>query len=134
MPGGVMPRGQSTDPRPARAQVKVMTVARHPCGQLAAAAVVPGQPAADGWSLPLMARTRALLGHTGVLEVGEAKMAARATRGPLAYAGDESVTVAPPTGEMAQGMPRLIAAAVTGEPPTVVLHNAEEGGPVMGWG
>jgi len=134
VPGGVMQRGHSTEHRPDLAQVKLMTVAMHPFGHLAATDVVPGQTADDGLYLPIIARTRAMLGHTGVLYVGDAKMAALATRGQLAYNGDYYLTVAPHTGEMAQVIPRLIAAAVTGQHATVVLHNEEDGGAVIGCG
>lgn len=133
-PGGVMQRGHSKDHRPDLAQLKLMTVAMHPFGHLATTDVVPGQTADDVLYLPIIARTRAMLGHTGVLYVGDTKMAALATRGQLASDGDYYLTVAPHTGEMAQMIPRLIAAAVTGQHATVVLHNAEDGGAVIGCG
>ena len=75
--------------------------------------------------LPIIARTRAMLSHTGVLYVGDTKMAALATRGQLASDGDYC-TAAPHTGEMAQMIPRLIAAAVTGQHATV--GTAQRGG------
>ena len=134
VPGGVMQRGHSKDHRPDLAQLKLMTVAMHPFGHLATTDVVPGQTADDVLYLPIIARTRAMLGHTGVLYVGDTKMAALATRGQLASDGDYYLTVAPHTGEMAQMIPRLIAAAVTGQHATVVLHNAEDGGAVIGCG
>ncbi len=134
VPGGVMQRGHSKDHRPDLAQLKLMTVAMHPFGHLATTDVVPGQTADDGLSLPIIARTRAMLGHMGVLYVGDTKMAALATRGQIASDGDYSLTVAPHTGEMAQEIPRLIAAAVTGQQATGVLHNEEDGGAVIGCG
>jgi transposase len=134
VPGGVMQRGYSKEHRPDLAQLKLMTVAMHPFGHLATTDVVPGQTADDGLYLPIITRTRAMLGHTGVLYVGDAKMAALATRGQLAYDGDYYLTVAPHTGETVQVIPRLITAAVTGQQPTVVLHNDENGGVVIGCG
>lgn len=134
VPGGVRQRGYSKDHRPDLGQLKLMTVAMHPFGHLATTDVVPGQTADDGLYLPIIARTRAMLGHTGVLYVGDTKMAALATRGQIASDGDYYLTVAPHTGEIGQMIPRLIAAAVTGEQPTVVLHNEEDGGAVIGCG
>lgn len=125
LPGGVMQRGHSKDHRPDLAQLKLMTVALHPFGHLAAADVVSGQRADDGLYLPIIARTRALIGHPNVLYVGDAKMAALATRGQIACDGDYYLTSAPQTGGMAQLMPALIAAAVTGEQGTVVLRNQD---------
>jgi transposase len=134
VPGGVMQRGHSKEHRPDLAQLKLMTVAMQPFGHLATTDVVPGQTADDVLYLPIIARTRAMLGHTGVLYVGDAKMAALATRGQIASEGDYYLTVAPHTGEMAQVIPRLITAAVTGQQPTVLLHNEDDGGAVIGCG
>ena len=124
-PGGVMQRGHSKDHRPELAQLKLMTVALHPFGHLATTDVVPGNTADDVLYLSIIARTRVMLGHVGVLYVGDAKMAARATRGQLAHDGDYFLTVAPQTGETAKQMPALIAAALSGEQRTRVLHNEQ---------
>ncbi len=132
VPDGVMQRGHSKDRRPDLAQLKLMTVAMHPFGHLAASDVVPGQRADDGLYLPIIARTRAMLGHSEVLYVGDAKMAAIATRGQIAKDGDYYLTVAPQTGEMGRLMPGLIAAAVTGVQRTAILHNRD--GEVIGYG
>jgi transposase len=131
-PGGLMQRGHSKDHRPDLPQLKLMTTALHPFGHLAATQVAPGQTADDVLYLPLIARTRAMIGHTQVLYVGDAKMAARATRGQIAYDGDYYLTVAPHTGEMAQAMPALIEAAVTGARATQELRH--ENGTVLGSG
>lgn len=131
-PGGVMQRGHSKDPRPDLAQLKLMTVAMHPFGHLAAADVVPGQRADDALYRPIIERVRAMIGHANVLYVGDSKMAAIATRGHRARGGDYDLTIAPQTGEIAKSMNSLIAAAVSGEQRTRVLHNA--GGEVLGCG
>jgi len=44
----MMQRGHSKDHRPDLGQLKLMTVAMHPFGHLAATDVVPGQTADDG--------------------------------------------------------------------------------------
>lgn len=111
---GVMQRGHSKDHRPDLAQLKLMTVAAHPSGQLIATQVVSGQRADDGLYLPLIARVRQVLGCVGVLYVGDAKMAALATRAQLAHWGDYYLTAAPLKGEMAQALPAWIEAALSG--------------------
>ncbi|MFN0087371.1 MAG: transposase, partial [Blastocatellia bacterium] len=131
-PGGVMQRGHSKDHRPDLPQLKLMTVAMHPYGHLAAVDVVPGQRADDGLYLPIIARVRAMIGHINVLYVGDSKMAAIATRGQIARDGDYYLTIAPQTGDIGKMMTSLIAAAVTGEQRTVALSN--EGGEVIGCG
>lgn len=131
-PGGLMQRGHSKDHRPDLPQLKLMTSAIQPYGHLAATAIVPGQTADDGLYLPLIARTRAMLGHTQVLYVGDAKMAALATRGQVDYDDDYYLTVAPQTGEMAQAMPTLIEAAVTGAQAIQELRHPD--GSVLGCG
>lgn len=72
-----MQRGHSKDHRPDPAQLKLMTVAFHPHGHLAATQVVSGNTADDGLYLPIIGRARAMIGHTGVLYSGDSKMAAR---------------------------------------------------------
>lgn len=109
-----------------------MTVAMHPFGHLAASEVVSGNTADDGLYLPIIARTRGMLGQTGVLYAGDAKMAALATRGQIAFDGDYFLTVAPQTGDMVKLLPGLIQAALGGERQTLSLHN--EAGQVIGCG
>jgi len=111
---GVMQRGHSKDHRPDLAQLKLMTVAAHPSGQLIATQVVSGQTADDGLYLPLIARVRRVLGCAGVLYVGDTKMAALATRAQLASQGDYYLTVAPLKGEIAKSLPAWIEAALSG--------------------
>lgn len=111
---GVMQRGHSKDHRPDLAQLKLMTVAAHPHGQLVATEVVSGNTADDGLYLPLIARVRQVFGCVGVLYVGDSKMAALATRARIAHDGDYYLTVAPMKGEFANSLPAWIEAAVSG--------------------
>ncbi|MCA1606199.1 MAG: transposase [Acidobacteria bacterium] len=129
---GLMQRGHSKDHRPDLAQLKLMTVAFHPHGQLAATQVVSGQTADDGLYLPIIGRARAMVGHAGVLYSGDSKMAALATRAEIARAGDYYLTIAPLTGETAKALPGWIEAAVNGQQPTVELIN--EAGQKIGRG
>jgi transposase len=120
---GLMQRGHSKDHRPDLAQLKLMTVAFHPHGHLAATQVVSGQRADDGLYLPIIDRARAMIGHTGVLYSGDSKMAALRTRAEIARADDYYLTVAPLTGETAKALPDWIEAAISGAQPTVALSN-----------
>lgn len=111
---GVMQRGHSKDHRPDLAQLKLMTVAVHPYGQLIATRVASGETADDGLYLPLIARTRQILGRIGVLYVGDSKMSALATRAQIAQQGDYYLTVAPLKGETAESLPAWIEAGLSG--------------------
>lgn len=129
---GVMQRGHSKDHRPDLAQLKLMTIAAHPYGQLVATQVVSGQTADDGLYLPLIARVRQVLGCVGVLYVGDSKMAALATRAQIAHCGDYYLTVAPMRGEIAHALPAWIEAALSGAQPLTPL--CKENGERLGRG
>lgn len=109
-----MQRGHSKDHRPDLAQLKLMTIAAHPFGQLVATEVVSGNTADDGLYLPLIARAREVIGCVGVLYAGDSKMAALGTRAQIARWGDYYLTVAPMRGEIANSLPAWIDAAVHG--------------------
>ncbi len=129
---GLMQHGHSKDHRPDLAQLKLMTLAFHPHGHLAATRVMSGNTADDGLYLPIIDRTRAMVGHAGVLYSGDSKMAALATRAEIARAEDYYLTVAPLTGETARAWPGWIEAAISGAQPTVALCN--EAGEKIGRG
>lgn len=111
---GVMQRGHSKDHRPDLAQLKLMTIAAHPFGQLVATEVVSGNTADDGLYLPLIARAREVFGCAGVLYAGDSKMAALGTRAQIARWGDYYLTVAPMRAEIANSLPAWIDAALSG--------------------
>lgn len=111
---GVMQRGHSKDHRPDLAQLKLMTIAAHPFGQLVTTEVVSGNTADDGLYLPLLARVREVIGCVGVLFAGDSKMAALGTRAQIARWGDYYLTVAPMKGEIANSLPAWIEAALSG--------------------
>ena len=96
--GGLMQLGHSKDHRPDLAQFKLMAAAAEPTGQLIATTVHPGDAADDPLYLPLIARVRTLLGKTGLLYVGDCKMAALETRGAIVAHGDYYLTPLPLTG------------------------------------
>ena len=80
---GVMQLGHSKDHRPDLAQVKVMAAATEPSGHLLACDVVSGQCADDPLYLPVIERVRQIVGRTGLLYSGDAKMAALSTRAAI---------------------------------------------------
>jgi transposase len=130
---GLMQRGVSKAHRPDLAQLKLMTVALHPHGQWIGTQVAPGHRADDGLYLPLITRVREVLGQTGVLYVGDAKMAALATRAQLQQAGDYYLTVAPATGATAQQLPQWIEAALAAPQTLTTLTKADGSTPGRGY-
>ncbi len=87
-PDGLMQLGHSKDHRPDLPQLKIMAAAAEPSGHLIASDYYPGQTADDPLYLPMTRRVRALLGRTGLLYVGDCKMAALATRAELVAEDD----------------------------------------------
>ncbi len=96
---GVMQHGHSKDHRPDLPQLKLMAAAAEPSGHLLACAVHPGQAADDPLYQPLIARVRQLLDRTGLLYVGDCKMAALATRADIVAHGDDYLMPLPLSGE-----------------------------------
>src|SRR4029077_19212918 len=77
---GLMQLGHSKDHRPDLPQIKLMAAAAEPAGLFLAGDVHPGHAADDPLYLPLDRRARGLLNQTGLLYVGDCKMAALETR------------------------------------------------------
>jgi transposase len=98
-PEGLMQLGHSKDHRPDLPQLKIMAAAAEPSGHLIASDCYPGQTADDPLYLPMIRRVRSLLGCTGLLYVGDSKMAALATRAELAAEGDYYLMPLPMTGD-----------------------------------
>src|ERR1700758_601107 len=73
---GLMQLGHSKAHRPDLPQIKLMAAAAWPGGLYLAGDVHPGDAADDPLYLPLYRRTRGLLNQTGLLYVGDCKMAA----------------------------------------------------------
>jgi transposase len=98
-PDGLMQLGHSKDHRPDLPQLKIMAAAAEPSGHLIASDTYPGQTADDPLYLPMTRRVRSLLGRTGLLYVGDCKMAALATRAELAAEGDYYLMPLPMTAD-----------------------------------
>src|SRR5216684_2625204 len=95
---GVMQLGHSKDHRPDLAQVKLMAAATEPSGHLLACEVVAGQCADDPLYLPVIERVRQMMGRTGLLYTGDAKMAALSTRASIVAHQDYYLMPLPLTG------------------------------------
>ena len=87
-PEGLFQFGHSKDDRPDLPQVKVMQAVLDPLGMPLATDVVSGERADDPLYVPCIERVQQSLGRSGLLFVGDCKMAAHATRAFIALAGD----------------------------------------------
>jgi transposase len=116
-PEGLMQFGHSKDHRPDLPQLKLMAAAAQPTSHTLACDIVPGNNADDGLYLPLIARVRTQLKRTGLLYLGDCKMAALATRADIASHHDYYLTVLPRTGDNAPAIDAWIDQAVTGKQP-----------------
>jgi transposase len=122
---GVMQYGHSKDHRPDLPQLKLMAAAAEPSGHLLACDVYPGQAADDPLYRPLIARVRQMLGRSGLLYVGDSKMAALATRADIVAHGDYYLMPLPLTGETAQQVEAWIGAVVEGEQMATLIWDGE---------
>ena len=119
---GLMQLGHSKDHRPDLPQIKLMAAAAFPGGLFLAGDVHPGDAADDPLYLPLYRRVRTLLDRTGLLYVGDCKMAALETRAEISAAGDFYLTRLPLTGEVAARFATWVEAALTGEAAAQVVE------------
>jgi transposase len=85
---GLFQFGPSKDHRPDLPQVKVMQAVLDPLAMPLATDVVSGERADDPLYIPCIERVQQSLGRSGLLFVGDCKMAAHATRIFIALAGD----------------------------------------------
>ncbi len=92
---GVMQYGYSKDHRPDLPQLKLMAALAEPAGEWIASDVHPGQRADEGLYVPLYQRVKEILGQTGLLYIGDCKMAPLATRAQFAAGQDYYLTRLP---------------------------------------
>lgn len=123
---GVMQHGHSKDHRPDLPQLKLMAAAAEPSGQIIACAVHPGNAADDPLYVPLIERVRQIVGRSGLLYVGDSKMAALSTRAQIVAHQDYYLTALPLTGETAKQADNWIAAIVDGEQSGELIWNGDE--------
>lgn len=96
---GLFQFGHSKDHRPDLPQLKVMLAALDPLGLPLATDVVSGERADDRLYLPAVARVQQGVGRTGLLYVGDCKMASLETRAGVA-AGDDYYLCPLPAGQV----------------------------------
>jgi len=92
---GLFQFGPSQDPRPDLPQGKVMQAVLEPLGLPVATDGVAGERADAPLYIPCIKRVQASVGRCGLLDVGDCKRAARATRAFLAAHGDFSLCPLP---------------------------------------
>lgn len=123
---GVMQHGHSKDHRPDLPQLKLMAAAAEPSGQIIACDVHAGNAADDPLYVPLIERVRQIVGRSGLLYVGDSKMAALSTRAQIVAHQDYYLTALPLTGETAKQADTWVAVIVDGEQGGKLIWEGDE--------
>jgi transposase len=128
--GGLFQFGPSKDHRPDLPQVKVMQAVLDPLGMPLATDVVSGERADDPLYVPCIERVQHSLGRSGLLFVGDCKMAAHDTRTFIALAGDYYLCPLPHV-QLAEGeLDKALESVWSGEQAlTSVFREPEPGKP-----
>lgn len=113
-PDGLFQFGHSKDHRPDLPQVKVMLATLDPLALPLVTDVLSGERADDPLYLPAIARVRAGVGRTGLLYVGDCKMASLDTRVGIAAAGDFYLCPLPATQVPAADLDAWLAPVAAG--------------------
>lgn len=106
-------RGHSKDHRPDLRQLKVMLAALDPLGLLVGAEVLSGNTADDGLYVPMIERMRTTLQASGLLYIGDCKMAALGTRGHLHATGNYYLTPLAQVGQVPEQLAGWVQAALS---------------------
>jgi transposase len=114
-PDGLMQLGHSKDHRPDLPQLKIMAAVTQPLAFAISTDVVPGNVPDDGLYWPTIVKVKEKLGGSGLLYVGDCKMAAEDTRGRIAHADDFYLTPLPNTGTTAKQLGSWIDTALEKE-------------------
>jgi transposase len=127
---GLFQFGHSKDHRPDLPQVKVMQAVLDPLAMPVATDVVSGERADDPLYIPCIERVQRSLGRSGLLFVGDCKMAASDTRAFVALAGDYYLCPLPQV-QLAEGeLDEALARVWSGEQAlTAVLRERAPGKP-----
>ena len=123
---GLMQYGHSKDHRPDQPQLKLMAAAAEPSGHLLGVDVHPGQAADDPLYVPLMKRVRQMLGQSGLLYMGDSKMAALETRADVVIHGDYYLMPLPHTGDTKDEFEVWVDAVVEGKQPLLPIWDSDE--------
>ena len=112
---GLFQFGHSKDHRPDLPQVKVMQAVLDPLGMPLATDVVSGERADDPLYIPCIERVQASLGRSGLLYVGDCKMASRPTRAWIAAQGAYYLCPLPQVQLSAGELEAAVESALQGE-------------------
>jgi transposase len=133
-PEGLMQHGHSKDHRPDLPQFKLMAAAAQPSGLLLATDIHPGQTADDPLYLPLIRRVRTQVGRSGMLYVGDCKMAALQTRAEIASHLDYYLMPLPHSGDTQKAFPAWVDAVVAGQQTVELFYQTDAKGKVSLFG
>jgi transposase len=111
-PDGIMQLGHSKDHRPDLPQLKIMAAVTQPLAFPVSTSVVAGNQSDDSLYWPTIVEVKKKVGGSGLLFVGDCKMAALDTRARIANGGDYYLTPLPNTGETAKQIDSWIATAL----------------------
>lgn len=111
-PDGIMQLGHSKDHRPDLPQLKVMAAVTQPLAFPVSTSVVPGNQTDDVLYWSTIVEVKQKVGGSGLLFVGDCKMAALDTRARIAEAGDYYLTPLPNTGGTAKQIDSWIDTAL----------------------
>src|SRR6266446_372127 len=130
--GGLFQFGHSKDYRPDLPQVKVMQAVLDPLGMPLATDVVSGERADDPLYVPCIARVQKSVGRSGLLFVGDCKMAAHATRAFIALSGDYYLCPLPQV-QLGEGeLDEALESVWSGEQPlTSIFREQDRGEPTL---
>jgi transposase len=138
-PDGIMQLGHSKDHRPDLPQLKIMAAVTQPLAFPVSTAVLPGNQSDDELYWPTIVEVKKKVAGTGLLFVGDCKMASLDTRTRIAEAGDHYLTSLPNTGETARLLDSWIDTALQKHQTAqlqAICKPSVEGEPaeLIGWG
>lgn len=124
----LMQLGNSKAHRPDLGQFKLMSASHQPSGCMIASTVHSGESADDPLYVPIIKRVQGILKmSSGLLFIGDCKMAARATRAHIEQTGDFYLTPLPMTGKTKPLLEGLISYAIEHPGEVQELIGVEEG-------
>jgi transposase len=114
-PEGIMQLGHSKDHRPDLPQLKIMAAVTQPLAFPISTAIVAGNQPDDVLYWPTIVKVKEKVGGSGLLFVGDCKMASLENRARIANAEDYYLTPLPNTGDTAKQLGSWIGTALQKE-------------------
>ena len=127
-PDGLFQFGLSSDHRPDLPQVKIKLSALDPLGLPLGITIVSGQRADNGWYVPAIQQAQQTLGQTGLLYVGDCKMAALPTRAYVQQRGDFYLRPLSGVQVSAASLQRLVAPVQANTQAVTTIHRPSDDG------